>query len=281
MSVGQNSLTRALQREGLDILSVIDCVCAKYGIPYYLFYGTELGVVRHKGFIPWDDDVDIILFRKDFDAFKAAWMREKPAGYFYQDTETDPGYRQKITKIRKDGTALVEEKFKNVEMHHGVWVDLFALDDYVKNPFLRRVSELFAMFEYNAVRNHRPSGARGLLYWITNRLFRSGRLYRWWFGRVFPRLKKDEAMCSDIDSFTLSHKYDFKREWLGTPQRLPFEGVLLPAPADTDSTLKACYGDYMTLPPEEKRVSNHHPYFFSVTEEYHPGMAVPKEESHG
>ena len=108
-------LTRALQAQGLDILLQIDKICQKYSIPYYLFYGTELGAVRHGGYIPWDDDVDIVLYRKDFEAFKEAWQKEKPAGYFYQDTETDPGYRLKITKIRKDGTALVEPKFKDVQ----------------------------------------------------------------------------------------------------------------------------------------------------------------------
>ena len=281
MSGLADELTRALQAQGLDILLKIDAVCRKYHIPYYLFYGTELGAVRHKGFIPWDDDIDIVLYRADFERFKAAWMEEKPEGYFYQDYETDPGYRLKITKIRKDGTALVEPKFQNVEMHHGIWVDLFALDDYVQNGFLRRIGELVAMFDYNAVRDHRPGGARGLLYGLTNAVFRSGKLYRWWFEKVFPRLKKDGSMCSDINSFTFSHRYDFKREWLGEGKILPFEGALLPVPVNTDATLRVCYGDYMQLPPKEKQVSNHHPYYFSATQSYHPGMDVGKGEQHG
>ena len=274
-------LTRALQAQGLDILLQIDKICQKYSIPYYLFYGTELGAVRHGGYIPWDDDVDIVLYRKDFEAFKEAWQKEKPAGYFYQDTETDPGYRLKITKIRKDGTALVEPKFKDVQMHHGIWVDLFPLDDYVKNGFLRRIGELVAMFDDNAVRDYLPGGVRNLLYGITNRIFRSGKIYRWWFRKVFPKLKKDDSMCSDINSFTFSHRYDFKREWLGKGKRVPFEGEMLPVSEQSDATLKVCYGDYMTLPPKEKQVSNHHPYYFSPDREYHPGMDLSKGENHG
>ena len=88
-------------------------------------------------------------------------------------------------------------------------------------------------------------------------------------------------MCSDITSFTFSHKYDFRREWLGEPQYLPFEGVLLPVPADTDATLRVCYGDYMTPPPPEKQVSNHHPYYFSPDRDYHPGMEVGKGGANG
>ena len=170
---------RAVQEIGLEILKTIDRFCREKGITYYLFYGTELGAVRHMGFIPWDDDVDVILFRKDFEKFREEWKKDPPEGYFYQDGETDPNYKVKITKVRKNGTALVEESAKDVEMHHGVWVDLFVLDDYVKNSFLRRVGELITMFDYNAVRDYRPAGRRGALYAVTNRIFRKGGIYRW------------------------------------------------------------------------------------------------------
>ena len=272
---------RAVQEIGLEILKAIDRFCREKGITYYLFYGTELGAVRHMGFIPWDDDIDLILFRKDFEKFREEWKKDPPEGYFYQDGETDPNYKVKITKIRKNGTALVEEPAKDVEMHHGVWVDLFVLDDYVENGFLRRVGELITLFDYNASRNYRPAGRRGALYAVTNRIFRKGGIYRWWYKKVFPKLKKDPEWCSDITSFTFSHKYDFRREWLGEPQYLPFEGVLLPVPADTDATLRVCYGDYMTPPPPEKQVSNHHPYYFSPDGEYHPGMEVGKGGANG
>ena len=154
-------------------------------------------------------------------------------------------------------------------------------DDYVKNGFLRRIGELIAMFDYNAVREYLPGGVRNVLYGITNRVFRGGGIYRWWFGKVFPKLKKDDSMCSDINSFTFSHRYDFKREWLGKGKRVPFEGEMLPVSEQSDATLRVCYGDYMTLPPEEKRVSNHHPYYFSPDREYHPGMELSKGENHG
>lgn len=272
---------RAVQEIGLEILKTIDRFCREKGITYYLFYGTELGAVRHMGFIPWDDDIDLILFRKDFEKFREEWKKDPPEGYFYQDGETDPNYKVKITKIRKNGTALVEEPAKDVEMHHGVWVDLFVLDDYVENGFLRRVGELITLFDYNASRNYRPGGRRGALYAVTNRIFRKGGIYRWWYKKVFPKLKKDPEWCSDITSFTFSRKYDFKKAWLGKPKYLPFEGVGLPVPADTDATLRVCYGDYMTPPPPEQQVSNHHPYYFSPDRDYHPGMEVGKGGANG
>ena len=78
-------------------------------------------------------------------------------------------------------------------------------------------------------------------------------------------------MCSDIISFTFNHKYDFKKEWLGTPQYTEYDGRMLPVPENTHETLKACYGDYMTPPPEEARESTHRLHFLSFEEEYHPG----------
>ncbi|MGI5894149.1 MAG: LicD family protein [Candidatus Merdivicinus sp.] len=274
-------LTRALQLQGLQIVLLIDSICKKYEIPYYLFYGTELGAIRHGGFIPWDDDVDIVMYRKDFQRFKQVWMQDQPEGYFYQDINTDPNYHVKITKIRKNGTALVEGPVKDIDMHHGIWVDIFPLDDYVQNKFLRHIGELIAMFDYNAVRQYHPGGIRNVLYGVTNVLFRSGKIYRWWFEKVFPHLKKDDTMCSDINSYTLSHRYDFKREWLGKGKRIPFEGEMLPVSENSDATLKVCYGDYWQLPPPEKRISNHQPYFYSVDREYHPGMDIGKGTQHG
>ena len=276
-----DSLVKTLQEQSLDILRVIDRVAREHGIPYYLFYGTELGAVRHQGFIPWDDDIDLILFRKDFEKFREEWKKDPPEGYFYQDGETDPNYKVKITKIRAVWSSEPEEPAKPVEMHHGGWVDCFVPDEYVENGFLRRVGELITLFDYNASRNYRPGGRRGALYAVTNRIFRKGGIYRWWYKKVFPKLKKDPEWCSDITSFTFSRKYDFKKAWLGKPKYLPFEGVGLPVPADTDATLRVCYGDYMTPPPPEQQVSNHHPYYFSPDRDYHPGMDVEKGGGNG
>ncbi len=142
-------------------------------------------------------------------------------------------------------------------MHHGMFVDIFVLDDYVKNAFLRRiVTEYITMFDYNAERQYLPENKKArAVYRLTNRLFKSGKIFRWWYGRVFPKLKKDETMCSDIASFTNSHRYDFKREWFGTPRYVDYDEFSFPIPQDAGACLTVCYGDYMTPPPPEQQVS--------------------------
>ncbi|WP_461882604.1 LicD family protein [Fusicatenibacter sp.] len=254
-----------------EMLVDFDSYCRTYGIRYYLFYGSALGAVRHKGFIPWDDDADLILFRKDFEKLKKTWKDHPMEGYFFQTRETDPGYPLKTPKIRKNGTAYVEELLKEKKMHHGIFIDFFVLDDYVKNPLLRSITEWITMFDFNAVRRYQPKRRGKYLYAVTNRLFANGKIYRWWYRSVYPKLKKDETMCSDINSFTFSHRYDFKKEWFGEPKKVPFDAYSLPVPQNTDAVLKVCYGDYMTPPPVKKRVSYHQPYYCSFKEEYHPG----------
>lgn len=260
-----------------EILTVIDKFCRKYAIPYYLFYGSELGAVRHHGFIPWDDDADIIMFRKDYDRFRELWLQNPVEGYFFQDVETDKGYNMKFAKIRKKNTAFAEVQNKALNMHHGIFVDIFVLDDYVKNGFLRRVTELITMFDFNAKRRYVPEHAGRYLYRVTNQVFKNDKIRNWWYQKVFPKLKKDDTMCSDILSFTFSHKYDFKREWLGTPQYVDYDGFQLPVPENTHETLKVCYGDYMTPPPEERQISTHKPYYLSFDHEYHPGLKEDKD----
>ena len=262
-----------------EILLVIDRQTKACGVNYYLFYGSALGAVRHHGFIPWDDDADIVLFREDFERLKAYWAAHPVEGYFYQDISTDSGYHIKITKIRKLGTAYAEPQVKDCDMHHGMFVDIFVLDDYIKNSFWRRVGEYITMFDYNAERQYLPENKKArVVYQITNKLFKSGKIFRYWYGHIFPKLKKDDTMCSDIASFTNSHRYDFKREWLGTPKYVPFDDISLPIPANAGECLKVCYGDYMTPPPKEQQISNHKLYYISFDREYHPGMASNAEE---
>lgn len=253
-----------------EILFMLDIFCRQNEVKYYLFYGSELGAVRHHGFIPWDNDADVAMFREDYERFKELWLLNPVDGYFLQDEETDKGYTMKYAKIRKNNTAFAEVRNKDIDMHHGIFVDIFILDDYVKNKFLRRITEMITMFDINAKKDYLPIHSGRFLYKITNKLFKNGKIYDFWYKKVFPKLKKDKTMCSDIVSFTFKKQYDFKREWLGAPEYIEYDGGFLPVPKNTHETLKACYGDYMKPPPEEDRESTHRIHFLSFEEEYHP-----------
>ena len=95
---------RRLQLMQLEILKVIDTICQKHQIAYSLYGGTLLGAIRHKGFIPWDDDLDICMSRTEYERFLRVWEEEKPQGYLIQNKENTPSFTQSFTKIRKEHT---------------------------------------------------------------------------------------------------------------------------------------------------------------------------------
>lgn len=141
---------REVQLCQLDILKVVAEICDRHSIPYYLAYGTMLGAVRHKGFIPWDDDVDIYMRYEDLLRFKKICQKELPEKYFYQDPDTDIGARWLFTKVRANGTRMSESFDKQGQFasyHEGVWIDIFPLLDAADTPE-RVEQQVEYIFEY-------------------------------------------------------------------------------------------------------------------------------------
>ena len=109
----------------MEVLDVIDKVCRENGLKYSLAYGSMIGVVRHGGFIPWDDDMDIWMLREDYEKFIGIWENNPVDGYFLLRQETSPEYPQNFAKIRKCNTAFVSAGEENTNYHHGIFVDIF------------------------------------------------------------------------------------------------------------------------------------------------------------
>lgn len=112
----------------IDLLLQLDRVCKKYGLKYYLMFGSLLGAVRHKGFIPWDDDLDVCMPRKDYEKLLKVAPSEFKEPYFFQIPETDPGYYYTFAKIRNSNTSAFLELFKNQRFNMGLLVDVFPMD---------------------------------------------------------------------------------------------------------------------------------------------------------
>lgn len=118
----------AAQKVMLDILIEVHKICVKHNITYWLEAGTLLGAVRHKGFIPWDDDIDISMPREDYEKFLEIAQRELPSDLFLQTNKTDPEYSREITKVRKLNTLLIETgETGNENYCHGIFIDIFHM----------------------------------------------------------------------------------------------------------------------------------------------------------
>jgi lipopolysaccharide cholinephosphotransferase len=157
-----------------EILDQIVSICEKHSIVYFLIYGTLLGSVRHKGFIPWDDDADIAMTRAEYEKFAEACKTDLPDTYFFHDINTDPLYWLPFAKVQKNGTLFIEQNQKDVDTHHGIWVDIFILDECKKpEGFLIKLRSYVCAYSTVILSTRRGlnkkinSAGASLLYYLT------------------------------------------------------------------------------------------------------------------
>ena len=142
-----------VQRVQLEILIEFDRICKKHDIHYHLFAGTLLGCVRHKGFIPWDDDIDICLLRDDYNKFISICETELDSKYFMQTYETDPNSYKQSGKLRKNDTTFLQSGYRGVDMHHGISISLMPLDNVLPHTIIGECQRiLFQVMFYTLVK---------------------------------------------------------------------------------------------------------------------------------
>lgn len=123
---------RKMQLLQVDMIAELDRVCRKHDIKYVLYGGTMLGAVRHKGYIPWDDDADLAMLREDYEKFKKVAHELNPDICFFQDSDTDKYYRWGYAKLRRTGTEFIRSGQEHLKCKTGVFIDIFPLDDIPK-----------------------------------------------------------------------------------------------------------------------------------------------------
>ena len=229
---------RPLQLRILEILLVIDKVCREHGLRYYLAAGTMLGAVRHKGFIPWDDDVDIAMPRKDYDMLMQYGREWLPAPYEALFAENNPDYPGNFAKVVDSSTTLIERA------HHsyvgGIYVDVFPIDGMTSNKLLQHIHFV------------RYSFYKKIIYLICRDPYKHGHGPSSWLPllcrKVFT-LQGTQAKLLGLQNGILKND----KSIYGTPTDILFEGHLLYGVEQADRYLSQLYEDYMTIPSGEKQ----------------------------
>ena len=249
---------RRLQLTELDLLREADRICRKYGIRYCIIAGTMLGAVRHSGFIPWDDDVDIAMLRPEYERFCTVLADElDPQRYEFQDHRHTPGYRWGYGKLRRKDSVFLREHQEHMPYDQGVFMDVFPLDAVPESHFGRTVWN-FRCFVIRKLLWSRVgriadrSPVKRIVYALVDRIPEE-KVIRW-YERMIRRAGRISSDWVRILMFpTPNRQWGYLKEWYENSEPIRFEGNEFPGVRDYDAYLSFKFGDYLQLPPEEKR----------------------------
>lgn len=261
---------RKLQLKILDIVKDIDKLCKENNIEYYILYGSALGAIRHKGFIPWDDDFDIGMTYDNYKKFLSICEKKLDKNKYYVQTyEKEKNYYLSFTKIRDITTTLIEESNKNIDIIRSVYVDVFPLVGVPNNKFKENILKINRSFMISANSNIINNKLLSGIFKVILKIFGREKILNYTTKRCFKyKVSESDYLVSvaDGDGYTQNK---FKKEVFGKPKYVPFEDTMLPVPEDADTYLKNTYGDYMKIPSKEQiKAREHTPYFLDFNLPY-------------
>lgn len=272
---------KKIQQEELKVLKEFIRICDKYDINYFGVFGTVIGTVRHQGFIPWDDDIDIAMPRKDYDIALRAIEEEMGEKYRILTPLTDKNYSVNVTKIQKLGTKFVPFYAKDLKSERCIDIDIFPLDNMPEDKkardrqlrktwFLNKLLFLGSSGDPVIPLKGWKKSVAAVICKMTHvalKVFHVSPVF------LYKLLEKEEKKYNDQDTeymntfrVTMSDRSYISKKEMYPLVEMPFEDMTVYMPHDYDKYLTRLFGDYMTMPPKEKRV-NHCPYILDFGEE--------------
>lgn len=269
----QETLSKVQQTQAEILRDVLD-LCERHLIDTFLIFGSALGVVRHHGFIPWDDDIDIGIFREDLPRLEKAVKEELSDKYEFLTCETNFKYACTVTHFQKKGTKFISRDVKNCDYVPGINIDIFIYDHLADGYFARK-RQYFMTWFLGRLLFLSGKGTPFIPYqgmkkktaeFICN-MVRIGlrvlhitplRIYRK-FQKEAQRYNKRRTECYSAFETPKPWLNSMKKSDVYPMKRMPFRDFYVYIPKNTDQLLTRIFGDYMQMPPEDKRV-NHRPY---------------------
>ncbi len=228
---------RNAQMVMLSLLQEFDGICKKHGLCYWIDHGTLLGAVRHKGFIPWDDDLDVTMPREDYETFLKIAPDTLSSNIFLQTKQSDPATHVHHAKLRDRNSTYIEdwEENKEIHAHQGIFMDIFPVN-YIEPADV-------GIYQYVV----------GISKLFCNRYIKIDQIAKWFIERInhFHDAGNDYIVSGGENMHYVTH---VDKKTVFPLDTLKFEGIDVPVPKDSHSYLVSIFGeDYMTLPPKEKQ----------------------------
>lgn len=276
MADSSMATVRQIQDKLLEILLYFEQFCEENGLGYVLAGGTCLGAVRHGGFIPWDDDVDVFMLREDYEKLQSLWEAKADLSrYACVRSDDKVNIHHSATEIKDNNTTFINRHSQELDIHHGLMIDVIPIDAVAPGKLGRLHqmfhSMLFCCFNFQRLPEHKSK----LFYYATKLalgLVPSPKLrYLLWKHSEKQIARYAGRNCPMVASFvegaTIMRQH-FPREWFTNPAYLDFEGHRMAVPAGTDEYLRISYGNYMELPPAEEQICRHNAAFIDLEHSY-------------
>lgn len=266
---------KKLQSVELEILKDFVNLCEKHNLIYFGIAGTAIGAIRHGGFIPWDDDIDVAMPRKDFQQFVKIAKKEYGDKYYIMNGEENENYPLLTTRWMMKGTEFIEETFKNIDCSLGIFLDIYPLDNIPDNEKLfRKQARKAFLYSKLLILRSIPFPILGFdgmkakivylfcfILYFTMKIFHVSKkkLYKKCFNisTKYNNLENTKRIDFLCDTTAYINIYEVKDIY--PLKKINFDGVTLNFPKHIEKNLTKVYGNYMELPPIEKR-KNHYPY---------------------
>ena len=264
----ENDDLRKIQLLELDILKEVKRICEKYKIEYFIIGGTLLGAIRHKGFIPWDDDIDVAIPRHDYDRFIDILAQELIAPMDYLYFEKDVEYREYSLKIINKNVVVYENKNDVEKSKTNLWIDILPIDGVPDNTAMFNLHKLrvyvwkalLSIKNIKTIKNKKRNIFEQIIIKIAQIIPRHMLISQRWVMKKLDNTIRSYSYMDCINVGTFMGAYRFKevvpKELFGKGTDILFEGSEFKAPEKIDTYLKHMYGNYMELPPLDKRITH-------------------------
>ena len=263
---------RDVQEKILETAKYIDTMCRETKITYYIMGGTALGAVRHGGFIPWDDDLDIFMTPQEYEKFKKVFTEISPENFVLQEWKTTPNHLE-YAKVRMNGTTFIEEQFKDcTDMHHGIYVDIMILHKVPQNKFLQKLvyfESKFVTLYGLSQRKWKPKTKMQKIILKSLKFLPCQLLTKAFYRDIYKydNLECDFKYCYWITPAKFKQGL-FDAEFFSSPVDIPFEDTQLLGSKKIKEYLEYRYGNYMKLPSKEAQKAAVHAMIFDVEKDF-------------